>query len=161
MPSFSACATQTPLRLVLDTNVWLDWLVFADPGLTPIRHAIARDKARVFLSTDCEAELVRVLGYPLSGRTLNAAQQAAALAQCRTIARVEADNHASHHIPELPPCDDPDDVMFLELARDCGAHALITKDRDLLALAAHKVRPLPFRILTPREFAREFEYDIG
>jgi predicted nucleic acid-binding protein len=45
--------------------------------------------------------------------------------------------------------------MFLELARDCRADALITKDRDLLALAARKLRPLPFRIVTPRGFARD------
>ena len=53
----------------------------------------------------------------------------------------------------MPRCYDPDDQMFLELARDCRADALITKDRDLLALATRKVTLLPFHILTSREFA--------
>ena len=144
-------------RLVLDTNVWLDWLVFADAGVTPIKHAVARGDACVFISAACETELNRVLGYPLSGRNLNTDAQASALAQCRAIARNVQDNGATPHaIATLPRCADPDDQMFLELARDCGADVLITKDRDLLALATRKVRPLPFRILTPREYASEY-----
>ncbi len=148
-----------PMRLVLDTNVWLDWLVFADTGVAPIQDAVARGDAVVCISAACETELIRVLGYPLSGRALNADAQVNALAQCRAIARTAHDAHdgyAQHIITALPRCADPDDQMFLQLARDSGANVLITKDRDLLALATRKVTPLPFRILTPREFAREF-----
>ena len=101
-------------------------------------------------------ELIRVLGYPLSGRALDADAQAAALSQCRAIAHAINDPTEPHVIAALPRCDDPDDQMFLELARDCRADLLITKDRDLLALAARKVKPLPFRILTPHEYASEY-----
>ncbi len=146
---------QSVMRLVLDTNVWLDWLVFADAGAAPIKNAVARGTAAVFISAGCEVELKRVLGYPLSGRALNADTQATALAQCRAVARDVRDCAEPHAIADLPRCADPDDQMFLELARDCRADALITKDRDLLALATRKVKPLPFRILTPREFARD------
>ncbi len=141
-------------RLVLDTNVWLDWLVFADAGVTPIQDAVASGAATIFISPACEVELTRVLGYALSGRALDAQAQATALAQCRAIAQPAADCATPHRIEALPRCEDPDDQMFLELARDCRADVLITKDRDLLALATRKVRPLPFSILTPREFAR-------
>jgi uncharacterized protein len=143
------------MRLVLDTNVWLDWLVFADAGVTPIKHAVTRGAATIFISAACEVELTRVLGYALSGRALDAQAQATALAQCRAIARSAEDYATPHCIEALPLCADPDDQIFLELARDCGADALITKDRDLLALATRKARPLPFRIITPREFARD------
>jgi putative PIN family toxin of toxin-antitoxin system len=143
-------------RLVLDTNVWLDWLVFGDAGVAPIRRAVADGAAIVFISTACEAELVRVLGYALSGRTLSAAAQLAALSACRTIAHAAEHCVQPHDIAALPRCADPDDQIFLELARDCRADALITKDGDLLALAARKVTPLPFRILTPRKFACTF-----
>ena len=27
------------MRLVLDTNVWLDWLIFDDPAIAPLRTA--------------------------------------------------------------------------------------------------------------------------
>jgi putative PIN family toxin of toxin-antitoxin system len=142
------------VRLVLDTNVWLDWLVFGDAGIAPIQAAVARGDAWVFISAACEAEIIRVLGYPLSGRALNTEAQAAALAQCRAIARALDNSITPHAIATLPRCKDPDDQVFLELARDCRADTLITKDRGLLALATRKVRPLPFRILTPRAFAR-------
>ena len=143
------------VRLVLDTNVWLDWLVFADAGITPIKDAVARGAATIFISVACELELMRVFGYPLSGRALTVEAQSAALAQCRVLARAVEDYAEPHIIDALPKCEDPGDQMFLELARDCRADALITKDRDLLALATRKVRPLPFRILTPREFAHD------
>jgi putative PIN family toxin of toxin-antitoxin system len=144
----------TPARLVLDTNVWLDWLVFADAGVTPIKDAVANGTVTIFISAACEVELTRVLGYALSGRTLDALARVAALAQCRTIAQTAEDCVTPHLIETLPRCEDPDDQMFLELARDCRADVLITKDRDLLTLATRKMQTLPFRILTPREFAR-------
>jgi len=54
------------VRLVLDTNVWLDWLVFDDPSVAGMRAA-------------CEAELARVLAYERRGWPLDAAAQAASI----------------------------------------------------------------------------------
>lgn len=147
-------APESATRLVLDTNVWLDWLVFDDAGVAPIKTAVAAGHARIFISDLCTAELARVLGYPLSGRALDEAARAAALACCASLADDAALCTRRHVIDALPKCADADDQKFLELARDCGADALITKDHDLLALATRKLRPLPFRILTPSEFAR-------
>ncbi len=125
-------------------------MVFADAGVAPIQAAVARGEAAVFINAACETELIRVLGYPLSGRNLNVQAQAAALAQCRALARDVRDCATPHVIDALPRCADADDQMFLELARDCHADALLTKDGDLLALASRKVKPLPFCICTPR-----------
>jgi predicted nucleic acid-binding protein len=52
----------------------------------------------------------------------------------------------------LPVCRDPEDQKFLELANDCAAHFLVTRDRALLVLGRRKVQPLSFRIVTPEEF---------
>jgi putative PIN family toxin of toxin-antitoxin system len=162
-PPLGVARHSEPMHLVLDTNIWLDWLVFMDSGVAPIKDAATQGNAVIFISPACEAELIRVLGYPLSQFTLDTEAQASALSQCRAIAHSVNDAVEAHDITELPRCEDPDDQMFLELARDCGADALITKDRDLLALATRKVKPLPFRIITPREyantFAREFARD--
>ena len=53
----------------------------------------------------------------------------------------------------LPACRDRDDQQFLELARDCGAALLVSKDRDLLELRRAKFGPTGFRIVTPQECA--------
>ena len=135
------------LRLVLDTNVWLDWLVFADPGIKPLQAAVAAGRAEIVINADCEAELIRVLGYPLQKWTLDAGRQAACIAEYRTVVRkVETPCDIV-----LPACADADDQKFLELAASSGAHYLLSKDQALLALARHRP-PLPFHIVTLGEF---------
>ena len=140
------------LRLVLDTNVWLDWLVFDDADVAPIKAAVARGQADIFIDAACEQELVRVLAYPLRKRILDANARAAHLAECRRIARIPEPREREGALPHLPICRDPDDQKFLELARDCHADFLVTRDRELLRLARRKLRPAPFRIVTPAEF---------
>ena len=136
------------MRLVLDTNVWLDWLVFDDPGIAPLQAAVAAGHADIVIDAACEDELIRVLGYPLQKWTLDAARQGACLEHCRRLARrIEI-----HGGTVLPHCEDPDDQKFLELAAGAQADWLITKDRALLALA-RCLPALPFHIVTPTEFA--------
>ena len=134
------------LRLVLDTNVWLDWLVFDDPGIALIAAAVAAGEAEVVVDGACEAELARVLGYPFKDRTLSTERQAECLARCRGLARA-ADGVNVDAARRLPKCSDPDDQKFLELAASCNAAYLVTKDRALLDLAGRK--GLPFRIVEP------------
>lgn len=148
-----------PLRLVLDTNVWLDWLVFDDPGIAPIKAAAAGG-AEIFITEACEQELVRVLAYTLRKKVLDTPAQTTCLAQFRQAARIHAptlplprERGREFFAIALPVCKDPDDQKFLELARDCRADFLVTKDRDLLVFARRKYQHLPFRIITPRQFA--------
>ena len=133
----------SPARVVLDTNVWLDLLVFEDPGVAPLRAALEARSVEAVIDADCEAELVRVLGYRFYGEHLPAEKQQAALEECRRIAtRVE---RAECNAP-LPACRDPDDQKFLELALAARADTLVTKDDALLRLSD---RGLPFRIVNP------------
>ena len=136
------------MRLVLDTNVWLDWLVFDDPGIAPIKAAVEANRAEVFIDVACEVELERALGYDLGKkRTVDIP---ACLALCRRVARRIASPVPEAERARLPACRDPDDQKFLEAALNSRADFLLTKDRALLDLAR---RPLPFRILTPADFA--------
>lgn len=130
------------LRLVLDTQVWLDWLVFDDPSTAPIRTLMAADRAEIFIDAACEAELARVLDYRLGRRRLDPAAQAACLAQCRTIAKQVQPSPPAKGA--LPACSDPDDQKLLELALAARADCLVTRDRALLELRT----PL-FQITTP------------
>jgi putative PIN family toxin of toxin-antitoxin system len=139
-----------PLRVVLDTNVWLDWLMFDDPDVAPIRSAVAAGQAEVCIDEAVEGELARVLGYPFGIRTLSEEAQQACLAECRRIARRTGTEAGAARAP-LPVCEDPDDQKFLDLAAACSARYLVTRDRDLLELARHRDPVPPFRIVTPRE----------
>ena len=141
-------------RLVLDTNVWLEWLVFEDSGIVPIRNAVGTGRVEVYVDAVCEEELVRVLARGFAKRTLDARAQAACIAQCRRLAkRIDASLPEAERA-RLPVCRDPDDQKFLEAALAAGAQFLITKDRELLEVGKKKTlrRALPFRIITPAEF---------
>jgi putative PIN family toxin of toxin-antitoxin system len=142
---------RTRLRLILDTNIWLDWLVFEDPSIAPIKAAVAGKRAEVFIDAACEAELERALGYDLGRKfTLDAAGLGARLAECRRVARRIDSPAPEAERARLPACRDPDDQKFLEAALAARAGFLVTKDRALLELARY---PAPFRILTPAGFA--------
>jgi putative PIN family toxin of toxin-antitoxin system len=132
------------LKLILDTNIWLDWLVFDDPTVASLKAAVAAQRAEIFIGAACAAELARVLAYDLGKRSLDAAAQAACLAECRRIARpLQNGNPAG--CSTLPRCADPADQIFLEAALAAGADYLVTKDQALLALARR--RCVPFRIV--------------
>jgi len=134
-------------RLVLDTNVWLDWLVFADASIAPIKAAVASDRAEIYIDAACEEELERALGYDLGKRAVDIA---ACIAECRRVARRIDSAPPEAERAQLPACRDPDDQKFLEAALAARAGFLVTKDRALLALAR---RAGPFRILTPEGFS--------
>jgi uncharacterized protein len=143
------------IRLVLDTNVWLDWLLFDEPAVAPIKAAVAAGRAEVCIDAEVEAELVRVLAYSFGARTLDAARQAELLARFRELARKDEGGRMKDDLSTLPKCGDGDDQKFLELALACGAAFLVTRDNDLLDLPKHRMRQLPFRIVTPQALASE------
>jgi predicted nucleic acid-binding protein len=126
--------------------------VFDDPGIVGIRNAVGTNRLEVYIDAVCEEELARVLARGFAKRTLDAQTQAAALAACRRLAK-RIDSVAPESAKAgLPRCGDPDDQKFLEAALAANAQFLITKDRKLLALS-RKVG-VPFRIVTPSDFAR-------
>ena len=143
-------------RVVLDTNIWLDWLVFEDTGIARIRQLQAAGHVEIVIDAVCEAELAEVPPRKFARRSLDARGQAAALAQCRRLARrIDAPLPAPERA-RLPQCRDPEDQKFLELACAAEADLLITRDRALLELSRRRRkqvgRTVPFRILTPAEF---------
>ena len=147
--------TTRPLRLVLDTNVWLDWLAFDDAIIGPLKNAQVDGAVEIFSDEACTRELVAVLNYDLGKRSLDAQTQKIKFAEFQRVVRPPArssEDGTAGRTP-LPKCRDPDDQKFLELARDCRADYLVTKDKALLVLARRKTRPPPCRIVTPAEMA--------
>ena len=134
------------MRLVLDTNIWLDWLVFNDPAVIPLKSARSDGLIRIAINSAGLEELGRVLAYPEF--KLDAATRSALFTQVRNCT-YRADTVL---ISPLPRCADPNDQKFLELARDAQADWLITKDKALLRLAKKQFSAVAFRIGTPEQW---------
>jgi putative PIN family toxin of toxin-antitoxin system len=143
-------------RLILDTMVWLDWLVFDDAGVAPLREAFEEGRVEIFIDPACEAELVRVLGYAFGKHTLNVAGRVSSIGEYGRIARPIERALTDVELKYLPRCADPYDQKFLEAAFAAHADYLITKDDDLLAVARragrNNRRALPFAIMTPQSW---------
>ena len=136
--------TNAPLRLILDTNVVLDLLHFADVTALPILNALEAGIVQCYTSAETLDELRRVLTYAAFG--LDEKKQVALHARYKEITDLAKFSPASGRIPR---CSDPDDQMFLELAASTQANLLVSKDRALLALKRYP--GLTFNIVTPIE----------
>jgi len=133
------------LPVVLDTNVVLSLWMFEDPALVRLRAAVESGLLRPFTREDCLGELSRVLAYTQFAQPPERQAEIAATyrARCCVIDVVDAPSC------ELPACLDRDDQKFLEVARDSGAKALLTRDKLVLKLGRRPVIGARFAILTP------------
>lgn len=129
------------MKLVLDTNVVIDWLVFDDAYLASFREQVRARAVQIVTHPPALQELRRVLGYP--ELKLNAARQAAVLEQYSAlVVSFESDVEPP---PGFPRCRDPDDNPFLQLAWQAGARALVSRDKAVLKLA-RRARKFGFEI---------------
>lgn len=144
------------MRLVLDSNVWLDWLHFDDPGISPLKTANHNGTIEIVIDAPCRDELQRVLGYQRFG--LDEGDQLALLHEADRISTF-LDNLRYIPTEQLPRCSDPDDIKFLALAAASGADWLVTKDKALLARRRHTVRGFrvkglgSYRVGTPEQWS--------
>ncbi len=132
-----------PPRVVLDTNVLVSALILGGE-LAWLTDAWQRQRVRPLVSRATAAEFMAVLAYPkfrLSGE-----EQQAMLAEylpwCEAV-----------EVPAslvVPPCRDPDDAVFLQLAVAATADVLLTGDRDLLQLNG----AIPVPIISPTAMKR-------
>ncbi len=138
----------TPQRVVLDSNIWLDLLVFDDPATHPIRNALEAGSITALIDDRCFNELERVFDYPQFQR--RGIDAAALLATVRRLTHWVAPSAPSARA--LPQCKDRDDQKFLELAHATNAEWLVSKDRALLKLARRTGRDFNFHIAQPAPF---------
>jgi putative PIN family toxin of toxin-antitoxin system len=138
--------TNPPLRLVLDTQVWLDLLVFMDARCGPLANALAQGQALAIVRPDTVEEWERVLHYP--ALKLDAARIASTRVRYFDLASLHQDQPAAE-TAALPRCRDPDDQKFLQLAAHAGAHALVSRDRALLELNGKLKRAGLFSVIEP------------
>jgi putative PIN family toxin of toxin-antitoxin system len=123
------------MNIIIDTNVWLDILVFQDPRITALRAALEQKTVVCHRTSYMLGELREVISRPMFG--LDPAAQLAALAQAEALSQ-HADNAEDHS--RILLCKDPDDQMFLDLALELKVDLLISKDRALLRLASRALK---------------------
>ena len=135
--------------LVIDTNVCLDLFVFEDPRCLWLMQALEEGSIRALASEPMRVEWQQVLARTKLGLTTS--QQGKAQARYdRWIG--QRDSSAQSLEIGLPRCADADDQMFLELAADVGASALLSRDRALLVLSRRSQRMAGFMVMTPEQF---------
>jgi len=129
--------TPAPPRAVLDTNVVLSALLFSAGTLVALRRGWQGQLFTPLLSKATAGELIRALAYPKF--RLNAEEREDLLSDylpfCEPI-------QVPNPPPHTPPCRDPFDVQFLELALAGEADFLVTGDQDLLSLTAELSCPI-------------------
>ncbi|MNS64091.1 hypothetical protein D3C72_972060 [compost metagenome] len=141
-----------PPRVVLDSNIWVDLLVFQDPHVAPIRAALDAGTIAPVIRADCREELRRVLAYPQFARF--SVDIDAALAQVDRLATLEpAPDQTDFDAVRLPKCRDTDDQKFIELAHFARAALLVSKDKAVLKLRSRLRRMSGVEILPPPAFA--------
>lgn len=151
-------ASQT--RAVLDTNVWLDWLLFADPGLAELRAAVAAGELRLVGSPHARDELADVLARPALRLQAQATRARRALPGAVPETSLMLGEFDALIVPfEVAAdcglaCADPADQPFVDLAVAAGAHWLLTKDKALLALAGRARTRFGLCIAPPSRFVR-------
>jgi putative PIN family toxin of toxin-antitoxin system len=135
-------------RAVLDTNVVLSALLFTQGRLGRLRLAWQQTSFHPLASTATIQEFMRALTYPKF--KLAAEDQRELLADylpyCTPVSLPAKP-------PRTPPCRDPLDVSFLQLAIVGNADFLVTGDKDLLSLTGQIRCP----IITAEEFLRSFD----
>ncbi|SPA24144.1 conserved hypothetical protein, DUF132 [Cupriavidus taiwanensis] len=138
-------------RVVLDSNIWVDLLVFQDPHVEPIRAALEAGTIAPVIRADCREELRRVLAYPQFARF--EIDIGAALATVDRLASLEAlPPQADCDALRLPRCKDTDDQKFVELAHFAGAACLVSKDKAVLKLRSRLRRSSGVEVMTPPAF---------
>jgi uncharacterized protein len=147
-PAPSAPAEQgSPSLAVLDTNVWLDWLVFGDPTIDAIARSVQAGRLQVVACPEMRDELAHVLGRePFCERV--AREHVLDQFDRLSLTKVACSGASPLR------CTDPDDQVFLDLAVAAKARWLFSRDKALLALARRARQLHALQIIAPAQLAR-------
>lgn len=117
------------MKLVIDTNILLDWFVFQNPSVKSLITALQASQAKWLATEPMLEELNRVLHYPLL------------LAWKSDLKAIEGLIKTYVCLCSVPKetaptfCADPDDQKYLDLAWTAQANRLLSKDKLLIKAA--------------------------
>jgi putative PIN family toxin of toxin-antitoxin system len=144
------------VRIVLDTNIWLDWFVFNDPTINTLKTWSAKPENTIVIDEACKQELISVLAYEKF--QLNTSHR---IEIARNVDKIcEAYNSYNRDRASLEVwCKDPADEKFLKLALNSDSDFLVTKDWDLLKRKNYRVKNFNQRnlkIITPISWNKQY-----
>src|SRR5262249_13718878 len=125
----SAGSRASQLKLVLDTNIVLDWLHFAQPQLTPLHDGVQQQRVRIVTHPILMDELRRVLTF--SQFKLDTTAQDGLMLRYRALTIPVQIGEPAALPAQFPRCRDSDDDKFLAIAYHAGADALVSRDKAL------------------------------
>jgi uncharacterized protein len=133
-------------NLILDTNVWLDWLIFQDDLILPVRHQVSDHQLNIVATAHMRAELADVLQRPyFDHRKLN-------IEQC--LIEFDRVTKLVKAAPACPlKCKDPDDQVFIDLVMSLEPAVLLSKDKAVLKLAKRAAKTGGRMILHPKDWS--------
>jgi len=136
-------------RVVLDTNVSLALFAYQDGRCAGLLAALRAGRRQAVTHEAARSEWLRVLQrIELKFDPAQRVQAALLFDELVTLINTDA---ATRSALTLPRCRDPDDQIFLELARDSGAAVLYSRDRELLKLSRQTERRVGFVVLRPED----------
>jgi uncharacterized protein len=141
--------TFPPVKLVLDTNVVMDWLVFQDASLNPLREAMRAGHVTLITHAAATQELRRVLTYPALKLDVVRQKDVFERYEAQT-SLMPADSDRAELPTGFPRCRDPDDNPFIALTWHTRADALVSKDKAVLKVA-RRCRKFGFSIFSVRQ----------
>lgn len=134
-------------RVVLDTNCVVSALIFPQGKMAEIRHLWQAGEIIPLICRETATELIRVMGYPKFRLTHEEINHL--LAEFLPWAETVHLEGLGKTIPELR---DPEDAIFVHLARSAKAVCLISGDRHLLEL---RTAIEDVTILSPAEYLEQ------
>lgn len=146
------CVSQDSLpRLILDTQVVMEWLVFRDPGIRALVDPIEGGRWLWIGSAAMRDELLHVLSRGVAARWKPDPSAIASVFE--RLCQMPAPSAEGVTVPLLK-CRDKDDQKFIDLALAQQIDALISRDADVLALAK-RARKLGLAILRPEQWLQQ------
>jgi predicted nucleic acid-binding protein len=136
-------------KVVIDTQVIMDWLVFKNKSVEPLILAVQSNTLTWIGLAAMKSELLHVLGRGIAS------------SYDPDLVLIEQEFERWCHLIDREPlpairlvCRDKDDQMFIDLALAEQASHLISRDRAVLALAK-RARRVGLAIMTPEAWIKQ------
>jgi uncharacterized protein len=143
----------TSAQLILDCNIWLDWLLFNDKSALPFKAGYSSGHFQFIGTLQMRSELLDVLtrqsvGVKFIARSEFGSTEAMMAEYDRVVTEQITPDVTQRYLPQ---CKDKNDQMFVDLAVVSKA-TLVSKDRHLLAMAPKLRKQYAIEVMHPRKF---------